>query len=154
MRDGTSLGEVALEFFEEVNWWDKLFSLIYVVVFGGLGILMLKGYIAYPQKASQLLESVLQSDEKYKAYFISFVIVTLTNLLTLLVFIFSDNGAVKLIKYSSYGHQRSDSFKIIGSILTLLIIITINIALFPMFAVIYIITFFIILAALASNNKK
>ena len=123
----------------KMNWWDKVFIVLYLIGFGTVGVLMSTDLILYPESIVDLLQSLFESEGKYTAYIISFIIISISNVTLLVLFMSNDTGAYKLIRYGiDHSYQNDSSIETLyGSILSFLISLIINIVLFPMFAVIY-----------------
>jgi len=137
MNDETLLEKVGA-FVTEVNWWDKVFWMLYLVVFGILGILMKVGVVDYATTIQELFKN---ANSLYTIYISAFICITITNVALASMFFFSRDGAGRIIKKKIKYHYDYDGYfdieKIIGSILSVIVALIINILLFPMFQVIY-----------------
>lgn len=120
----------------EMNWWDKIFLFLYIVVFGSIGILMSKGIIPYATNFSELLSNL----KGFSSYMYIFGVISASNFILTLVLFFNDEAAVRLLKKryrNSYDYDYNDIEKIIGSIISFFIALIINVVLFPMFSILY-----------------
>lgn len=130
------------DFWKEMNWYDRVMVVLYGVVFFAIGILMKTDVIPYPKKVMDLFEDMARDEKLYTWYIIIFLVIFFVNLLVFILFVSDENGTVRQWKarrgdrwYTEY--QRPE--KMIGNICSAVICIIINIFMFPMFSVLYLI---------------
>lgn len=137
MEDETLLEKIS-DFVDEVNWWDKVFVILYLVVFGGIGILMKVGVIEY---ATTIQEFTRNINSIYTLYIAVFICISITNIVLIALFFLNKNGAGNIIKKKLKYHYDYDDYydieKITGSVFSGIVALIINVVLFPMFQVIY-----------------
>lgn len=135
MREDESIVEKVTDFIGEVNWWDKFFLFLYIVIFGSIGLLMSNGYIKYAKTVNDLFSN---DNGIYTFYLVTFICMFVCNIIVIATLIFNKNSAFRLLNNKlKYDYEYFELEKIVGSIFTFFIVLFINLMLFPMFQLIY-----------------
>lgn len=132
---------------------DMVLILMYAVVYVILGILMKVEVIPYPKTIMELWNDTFESTGLYGLYCWIFIIVTITNGFAIWTFLFSEDGFRMQFKKWCDGYWDYSMESMIGSLITLLVVMTVNVFLFPIFLVLYIIIGVAIICFLAAGSK-
>lgn len=150
MFEDKSVIDILKDFVIGFSWWDKVFLFLYVIVFGCIGLLMSHGFIEYANTISELLSN---SNSQYTIYFSTFLCISAVNFILIMTLLFSPYSAKMIIKNLKYQYDYFEWNRPIGSALSFIIMIAVNLLLFPMFKPIYGLIFVFCLAASYHSSK-
>lgn len=130
------------DFVKEMNWYDKVMFVLYGLVFSTIGILMKTEVIPYPKKVMELLEDMARDEKLYTWYLIIFLAIFVANVTVFALLVSDENGALRQFK-ARFGDRGYTEYqgreKIVGNIGVTVLSMIINVWLFPVFIVLYLI---------------
>lgn len=124
--------QVLVDFFDAMTLRDKIMGAIYLLLFVPLGLMMKYGVIPYPQSVMEWLLGMAESQQKYGWYIAIFLAVQVANMVQFFTSVGATDGIVNLLKYS-----YDEGLTVVGSLLTIMVVVMVNIFMFPMFLVVY-----------------
>jgi len=132
----------AKDFTRKMNRRDLILILLYFPIFTIIGVLFKTGVIPYPRKIDIFFLDMFTQEWNYLFYDISFLVITVMNIVAFFSFAASDGfiGYLKRENYgSNYSQERDKEKQMIGSILCLFVSLMVNLFVFPFYVVIYIV---------------
>lgn len=130
------------DFARKMNRRDLVLILLYFPIFTIIGVLFKTGVIPYPKKIDIFFLDMFTQEWNYLFYDISFLVITVMNMVTFFSFAAPD-GFIGYLKRKSYGNNYRDEMnrekQMLGSMLCLLVSLMVNLFVFPFYAVIYIV---------------